>query len=124
MRYGDCRWVDIDAMDKDGVVAVCPIAALEQHGHHLPLLTDTYLATDVAERVETLDLMRRHGDLLSRDFNRLGHENVSLSFGDPGNPRHSPRGGQRAQDEPQDVPVQTETVGPAQPAASGMDMRL
>ena len=52
MRYGDCRWVDIDAMDKDGVVAVCPIAALEQHGHHLPLLTDTYLATEVAERVE------------------------------------------------------------------------
>ena len=52
MRYGDCRWVDIDAMDKDGVVVVCPIAALEQHGHHLPLLTDTYLATEVAERVE------------------------------------------------------------------------
>ncbi len=52
MRYGDCRWVDIDKMDKDGVAVVCPIAALEQHGHHLPLLTDTYLATEVAERVE------------------------------------------------------------------------
>ncbi|MEO2045830.1 MAG: creatininase family protein [Pirellulales bacterium] len=24
----------------------------EQHGHHLPLLTDTYLVTEVAERVE------------------------------------------------------------------------
>ncbi len=53
MRYGDCRWVDIDAMDKDRVVVVCPLAALEQHGHHLPLLTDTYLASEVAERVET-----------------------------------------------------------------------
>lgn len=52
MRYGDCRWVDIDALDKEGVAVVCPIAALEQHGHHLPLLTDTYLATEVAERVE------------------------------------------------------------------------
>ncbi len=52
MRYGDCRWIDIDAMDKDRVVVVSPTAALEQHGHHLPLLTDTYLVTEVAERVE------------------------------------------------------------------------
>jgi creatinine amidohydrolase len=52
MRYGDCRWVDVEEMDKDKVVVVCPVAALEQHGHHLPLLTDTYLVTEVAERVE------------------------------------------------------------------------
>ena len=52
MRYGNCRWTDIEALNKDRVVVVCPIAALEQHGHHLPLLTDTYLVTDVAERVE------------------------------------------------------------------------
>jgi hypothetical protein len=52
VRYGDKRWIDIDAMDKDRVVVVCPIGSLEQHGHHLPLLTDTYLVTEVAERVE------------------------------------------------------------------------
>ena len=52
MRYGDCRWVDIEATNKEEVVVVCPVAALEQHGHHLPLLTDTYLVTEVAERVE------------------------------------------------------------------------
>ena len=52
MRYGNCRWVDIDAMQKDSVVVVCPVGALEQHGHHLPLLTDTLLVTEVAERVE------------------------------------------------------------------------
>ena len=52
MRYGDKRWIDIDAMDKDRVVVVCPIGSLEQHGHHLPLLTDTYLVTEVAERIE------------------------------------------------------------------------
>ena len=52
MKYGDYRWVDIEALNKDEVVVVCPVAALEQHGHHLPLLTDTYLLTDVAERVE------------------------------------------------------------------------
>lgn len=52
MQYGDCRWVDIEAANKEEVVVVCPVAALEQHGHHLPLLTDTYLVTEVAERVE------------------------------------------------------------------------
>ncbi len=51
MRYGDRRWPEIAALDKDRVVVVMPIASLEQHGHHLPLLTDTYLATAVAERV-------------------------------------------------------------------------
>ncbi len=51
MRYGECRWPEIEALDKDCVVVVVPIASLEQHGHHLPLLTDTFLATAVAERV-------------------------------------------------------------------------
>ncbi|SRR5690606_37418077 len=51
MRYGECRWPEIEALDKDRVVVVVPIASLEQHGYHLPLLTDTFLATTVAERV-------------------------------------------------------------------------
>ena len=51
MRYGDCCWRDIECADKDETVVVCPTASLEQHGHHLPLLTDTYLVTGVAERV-------------------------------------------------------------------------
>jgi creatinine amidohydrolase len=54
MRYGDCQWPQIAACDKEKQVVVCPIAALEQHGHHLPLLTDTYLVTEVAQRVEKL----------------------------------------------------------------------
>ena len=54
MRYGDFRWIDIEAMDKDRVVVICPLASLEQHGHHLPLLTDTYLVTEVAERAEAV----------------------------------------------------------------------
>jgi creatinine amidohydrolase len=51
MYYGDCRWVEIQELDKGRVVVVCPLASLEQHGHHLPLLTDTYLVTAVAEGV-------------------------------------------------------------------------
>ena len=51
MRYGDCRWPEIAELDKESHVVVCPLAALEQHGHHMPLLTDTYLVTEVADRV-------------------------------------------------------------------------
>jgi creatinine amidohydrolase len=55
MHYGHLRWIDIDSLDKSSKVVVCPIASLEQHGHHLPLLTDTILVTEVARRVhETL----------------------------------------------------------------------
>ena len=51
MKYGNNCWVDIQQADKDKVV-VLPLASMEQHGHHSPLLTDTYLVTGVAERVE------------------------------------------------------------------------
>jgi creatinine amidohydrolase len=55
MHYGHLRWLDIDALDKSNKVVVCPIASLEQHGHHLPLLTDTILVSEVARRAhETL----------------------------------------------------------------------
>ncbi|MDE0301503.1 MAG: creatininase family protein [Candidatus Poribacteria bacterium] len=51
MKYGDGCWVDIEQADKNKVVVV-PLGSMEQHGHHSPLLTDTYLVTAVAERVE------------------------------------------------------------------------
>ena len=41
-------WPEIDAAR--GLVALLPIGALEQHGPHLPLDTDTVLATGVARR--------------------------------------------------------------------------
>lgn len=43
-------WVDVAAAVKKGVLAVLPVGACEQHGHHLPLSTDTDLAFAVALR--------------------------------------------------------------------------
>lgn len=43
-------WVDVATAVQNGVLAVLPIGACEQHGHHLPLSTDTDLAGGVAWR--------------------------------------------------------------------------
>jgi len=42
------------------------------------------LVTVAAERSETLDLMRRHIDLLAREFREQGYTSVQFSFGDDG----------------------------------------
>lgn len=51
MKFGDNCWVDMQQADKNKIV-VMPLGSMEQHGHHSPLLTDTYLVTEIAERVE------------------------------------------------------------------------
>ena len=51
MLYGNMRWTEIENLDKEQVVVVCPLASMEQHGHHLPLLTDTCLVSELAERI-------------------------------------------------------------------------
>lgn len=52
MRWGEMTWPELKAVPRDRVVAVAPIAACEQHGPHLPTLTDTILCSAVAEGVE------------------------------------------------------------------------
>lgn len=42
-------WPEIDAAR--GLIALLPVGALEQHGPHLPLDTDTVLATGIARRL-------------------------------------------------------------------------
>ena len=42
-------WTDIAALDKDEGVAILPVGAIEQHGPHLPVLTDTLLVTHVLD---------------------------------------------------------------------------
>lgn len=44
-------WQDVDALDRE-IVVLIPTGSLEQHGPHLPLFTDSLLATGVAEAVE------------------------------------------------------------------------
>ena len=36
-------WKEVEAMPKDKTLVIIPTAAIEQHGHHLPLATDTLI---------------------------------------------------------------------------------
>ncbi len=42
-------WPDIAALDKEQGVVILPVGAVEQHGPHLPILTDTLLASTMVE---------------------------------------------------------------------------
>lgn len=50
MQLGERSWVEVG--DLAGRVAVLPLGSFEQHGHHLPLLTDTRICTEIARRAE------------------------------------------------------------------------
>lgn len=51
MILGHCTWKDVRDLQRD-VVCLIPTGSLEQHGPHLPLLTDTLLSTKVSELAE------------------------------------------------------------------------
>src|SRR5438132_5118063 len=49
MQLSDLTWPQVQALSKDTPI-VFPVAALEQHGHHLPLFTDSLLLGDIIRR--------------------------------------------------------------------------
>jgi creatinine amidohydrolase len=42
-NFAYLTWKQVEAIDKDKALLVLPTAAIEQHGHHLPLATDTLI---------------------------------------------------------------------------------
>lgn len=51
MRLQDMSWPAVAALGKD-VPVVLPVAAVEQHGGHLPVFTDSLLLGEVVRRAE------------------------------------------------------------------------
>ncbi len=52
MKFAEMTFPLLREVPRDTTVVVTPIAACEQHSHHLPTITDTVLVTGVAEGVE------------------------------------------------------------------------
>jgi creatinine amidohydrolase len=42
-NFAYLNWKQVDALSRESTLLVLPTAAIEQHGHHLPLATDTLL---------------------------------------------------------------------------------
>ena len=51
MKLAELTWQDIADLSRE-IVVLIPTGAVEQHGPHLPLATDTLLATAAAEDIE------------------------------------------------------------------------
>lgn len=51
MILENSTWLEVSRLSRQQVVLI-PTGSLEQHGHHLPLLTDTLISRSVAEAVE------------------------------------------------------------------------
>ncbi|MBA3298358.1 MAG: creatininase family protein [Acidobacteria bacterium] len=69
-------WPDVKQLDLGRLVVLCPLGALEQHGHHLPLSTDTDIVTAIAQGVEAA----RPAQLLGLPTLWTGHSTHHLSF--------------------------------------------
>jgi creatinine amidohydrolase len=52
VKFAEMTFPELRRVPREAVVVLAPIAACEQHSHHLPTITDTVLVTGVAEGVE------------------------------------------------------------------------
>ena len=84
MQLTDLTWPAVDALDRDTPV-VFPVAALEQHGRHLPLFTDSLLLGEVVRR----SAERLNDRVLFAPLQWLGNSDHHLDF--PGTLSAPPR---------------------------------
>jgi creatinine amidohydrolase len=84
VQLADLKWTDVAAASRD-LPIVIPIAALEQHGRHMPLYTDSLLLGEVIRRVAD-ELKSR---VLFTPLMWLGNSEHHLDF--PGTMTASPR---------------------------------
>lgn len=85
MELLEMTWPQVGALSRDTPVVV-PIAALEQHGRHMPLFTDSLLLAEVMRRIKE-PLKDR---VLCAPLMWLGNSHHHLDF--PGTLSASPRG--------------------------------
>lgn len=84
MLLAELKWSDVDALSKATPVVI-PVAALEQHGRHMPLFTDSLLCGEVVRRVEA----KLKDRVLFAPLMWLGNSEHHLDF--PGTMSAAPR---------------------------------
>ena len=84
MLLADLTWHDIAALSKDTPV-IFPVAALEQHGRHMPVFTDSMLMGEIARRAE----IELKNEVLFAPLQWLGNSHHHMEF--PGTMSAEPR---------------------------------
>ncbi len=84
MLLQNLTWPQVQQLDRR-IPVLIPVAALEQHGHHLPLFTDSMLMGEVVRRVE----VERGSQILTAPLMWLGNSDHHLDF--PGTLSAAPR---------------------------------
>lgn len=84
MNLAELTWPEVDALSRD-LPVVIPVAALEQHGHHLPVFTDSMLLGEVVRRASEATKDRA----LFTPLMWLGNSHHHMDF--PGTMSASPR---------------------------------
>jgi creatinine amidohydrolase len=75
MNLAEMTWPGVAALSKDTPIVI-PVAALEQHGHHMPVFTDSLLCGEVIRRVE----QRYAQQVLFAPLQWLGNSDHHLDF--------------------------------------------
>jgi creatinine amidohydrolase len=84
MLLTDLTWPDVAALDKNTPI-IFPVAALEQHGRHMPVFTDSMLMGEIARRAE----QQLGGRALFAPLQWLGNSHHHMDF--PGTLSAEPR---------------------------------
>jgi len=84
MRLENLKWPEVAALHRDTPV-LFPIAALEQHGRHMPVFTDSLLTNELIDRIEN----RMGESVLIAPLTWLGNSHHHLDF--PGTLSAEPR---------------------------------
>ena len=84
MRLTDMKWPEVAALNRDTPVII-PVAALEQHGRHMPVFTDSLLTNELIRRVEE----RIGGQVLVAPLTWFGNSHHHMNF--PGTLSAEPR---------------------------------
>jgi len=84
MKLSELKWTETEALDRD-LPVIMPIAAHEQHGHHMPLHTDSILLEEVARLSE----LRLGDKALFAPLTWLGNSHHHMDF--PGTLSADPR---------------------------------
>jgi creatinine amidohydrolase len=75
--WGDYRTTEYAAIDPEATIAVLPIAAIEQHGPHLPVSTDTTIMQGMLE--EVISILPDNLDIRILPVQSVGKSNEHLA---------------------------------------------